>query len=141
MTLDTEVSAEFKEFVKGKNFSQEDAQKLIDMQTKLANKSMDAWGVTLNEWKESASADKEYGGAEFQANVAVAKHAIAQFGTPELTNLLNTSGMGNNPEVIRFFYRVGKAIGPDKIMGGAASSNVPKKSGAELLYPTMTQTT
>ena len=63
----------------------------------------------------------------------VAKKALETFGTPELRTLLNESGMGNNPEVIRAFYRVGKAISEDKFVSGKATP--ADANDARSLYP------
>ena len=63
--------------------------------------------------------------------MASAVKALDTFGTPELVELLDTYGIGNNPEMIRFFKRVGEATGEDKIVqaGGGGS-----KSAADVLY-------
>jgi len=137
MTLDTEISGKFKEWAKAKNLTQEEAQGLVDFQTALANKQMDAWGQKLLEWKAAAESDSEFGGAAFPANVAVAKQALDKFGSPELKDILNTSGMGDNPHVIRFMYRVGKAIGTDNIMGSGNGLNGGPKDPAKTMYPNM----
>lgn len=138
MTLDTEVAGEFKEFMKSKNFSQEDAQKLVDMQTKIANKQWDLFQQKRAEWVEGGKTDAEFGGANYDANVATARQALDKFGTPELKQMLVTSGYGDNPEIVRLFYRIGKAIGSDKIMGSGQGTAAPKDP-LKLLYPTMNQ--
>jgi hypothetical protein len=48
----------------------------------------------------------------------VAKKALDAFGTTELRSLLNESGLGNHPEVIRFMFRAGKAISEDSMVTG-----------------------
>ena len=42
------------------------------------------------------------------------------FATPEFRQLLEQTGMGNHPEVIRTFYRAGKAISEDGLVSGSA---------------------
>lgn len=69
-------------------------------------------------WVEQSTADPEFGGEKLQENLAVSKRALDTFGTPELRNLLNESGLGNHPEVIRFMYRAGKAISEDTVVVG-----------------------
>jgi len=58
-----------------------------------------------------------------------------KFGTPELTKLLNASGMGNHPEIIRAFYRAGKAISEDSFVGGSRATAPVDPS--KRMYPTM----
>ncbi len=71
-----------------------------------------------NEWMEASKADKEFGGEKLTENLAVAKKALDAFGSQELRTLLNESGLGNHPEVIRFFLKAGKAISEDRYVNG-----------------------
>jgi len=72
-----------------------------------------------NEWAESAKTDKEFGGDKLPESLMSAKKALEAFGTPELKTLLNESGLGNHPDVIRFMVRAGKAISEDGFVSGA----------------------
>lgn len=65
------------------------------------------------EWGQQSSTDQEFGGDKLQESLAVAKKGLETFGTPELKKLLNESGLGNHPEIIRAFYRAGKAVSED----------------------------
>jgi hypothetical protein len=76
-----------------------------------------------DDWRQQATTDKEFGGDQLNANLAVAKKAMDAFGTPELTKLLNESGLGNHPEVIRVFYRAGKAISEDGFVSGQSTQS------------------
>jgi hypothetical protein len=71
-------------------------------------------------------------------NLSVAKKALDAFGSPELRVLLEQSGLGNNPEVIRFMFRAGKAISEDSFVGRStgAGKPMPKDFGgfASALY-------
>jgi hypothetical protein len=55
------------------------------------------------------------------------------FATPELRTLLNESGLGNHPEIIRAFYRAGKAISEDGFVAGGHKAT--DKGDAKRLYP------
>lgn len=92
-----------------------------------------------NEWTESSKIDKEFGGDQLKPNLAIAKAALEKFGTPELKDLLYKSGLGDHPELIRFFYRAGKAISPDNFVGGHTEGKVGPASYndyADKLYAT-----
>ena len=80
------------------------------------------------EWAEKSTADTEFGGAALQENLGVAKKALDAFGSPELRSLLNESGLGNHPEMIRLLYRAGKAVSEDKFVGGSPNASAPKAS-------------
>lgn len=120
-----EVIGAFSEVAKELNLSQDDAQKVIDkIAPAFAERQANAIEQARTTWAESAKTDKEFGGDKLDENLAVAKKALDTFGTPELRTLLNDSGLGNHPEIIRAFYRAGKAISEDRVVtgqGGAAN--------------------
>lgn len=138
--FDEQIIKEYSDVAKELNMPQEHAQKLLDrLAPKLAERQMQQLEAVKTEWAEAATADKEFGGEKLQENLAIAKTALDKFGTPELRSLLNQSGLGNNPEVIRFMFRAGKAISGDRFVGadvGAGSKPVPKdfSSQAAALY-------
>ena len=138
--FDTQVLEQFSEVAKELNLSQDAAQKVLDkMSPVLAARQAEAIEAVKTQWAEQARADKEFGGEKLDQNIAVAKKALDQFGSPELSKLLKESGLGNNPEVIRFMYRAGKAISEDKFVGnGAGGKPTPKSNNdyASSLYPT-----
>lgn len=131
VNMDPMAISSFSEVAKELNLSQGAAQKMIDkMAPAMASRQAELLTQARTEWASAASADKEYGGDKLSANLAVAKKAMDQFGTPELRELLNQSGLGNHPEVIRVFYRAGKAISEDHFVmgqGAPGASNDPAK--------------
>ncbi|OJU90992.1 MAG: hypothetical protein BGO13_08680 [Burkholderiales bacterium 66-5] len=116
----------FNTLAKDLDLSQQDAQKLVDFQAK-------AVSASRAQWAEAAHADKEFGGEKLDENVAVARKAIDTFGTPELKAWLNQTGIGNHPELIRAFYRAGKAMSDDKIVVGKQAP-AATRSLADRLY-------
>jgi hypothetical protein len=129
---DDQVIGAFSEVAKDLNLPQEAAQKVLDkMAPVIAARQSEQLQAARNEWAESAKADKEYGGEKLPENLSHAKRALEQFGTPELRTLLNESGLGNHPEVIRFMYRAGKSMSQDGIVAGKSTS---AKSAADILY-------
>lgn len=136
--LPEEVVSDLKEFAKELNLTQDQAQALADREVRAAKRADDSnlevWQETQKEWQEAAKADKEYGGAKFNESVALAMNAISKFGTPEFAQVLNEYGFGNNPEVVRFFYRVGKAMSSDQMFTGKGGAGTPRDP-ASILYP------
>ena len=49
-------------------------------------------------------------GEKLDENVNFAKHALRQIGTPELSALLDSSGLGNHPAVVEAFAKAGRAL-------------------------------
>ena len=128
--VDEELLGEFKAEAKRLNLSQEDAQKFVDLQAKALAKQTEQLANVRAQWAEQTKTDKEFGGEALSENLGVAKKALDTFATPELRKLLNESGLGNHPEVIRTFLRVGKAISEDgRVVSGlkAATSADPAK--------------
>ena len=122
--FDTETIARFSEVAKELNLTNEAAQSILDkMGPQLASRQESQIKAIQNQWMQASTADKEFGGEKLIENLSVAKKALDAFGSTELRTLLNESGLGNHPEVIRFMYRAGKAISEDSFVKGAASTS------------------
>jgi hypothetical protein len=119
------------------NLTQDAAQMLLDkMGPVIAGRHVETLTEAKAQWLESTKVDKEYGGDKLQENLGVAKKALDTFGTPELRTLLNESGLGNHPEIIRAFYRAGKAISEDGFISGGRN-NGASGDPAKTLFPSM----
>ena len=123
--FDDALIGAFSEVAKDLNLPQEQAQKVLDkMAPVMQARQLEQLQAVRADWAESAKTDKEFGGEKLAENLGMAKKALDTFATPELRALLNESGLGNHPEVIRMFYRTGKAISEDRVVtgqGGAAN--------------------
>lgn len=112
----------------------EKAYDLIQQQDK------DVVARQAQEWQNSSRNDAEFGGKSFDANLEIAQKALNQWGGDKLINILNETGLGNHPEVIRFFYRAGKSISEDGFMRGGVSTGKQVATfdqAAAALFPTM----
>ena len=137
VTLDDAVVGAFAEVAKDLNLPQEQAQKVIDkIAPVLATQATERLKAARTEWVETAKADKEFGGDKLEENLGVAKKALEAFATPELRTLLEDSGLGDHPDVIRLFFRVGKAISEDGVVSGKPGTSAPL-SIAQRMYPNM----
>jgi hypothetical protein len=120
--FDSEVMASYSQVAKELNLSQESAQRLLDaVGPKMAERQMAMIEATRNGWADNSKSDREFGGEKLSENLSVAKKALDAFGTTELRTLLNETGLGNHPELIRFMFRAGKAISEDRMVTGAAT--------------------
>ena len=133
MPLNEEAVAEFKTVAKELKLAPEAAQKLVDLNVKLEQARATAFAKQVETWGEQVKADKELGTAE---SLATAKKAIDDLGTPELRDLLNSTGMGNHPAVVRFALAVGKAISEDRVVSGRNGGQTPPRDAATVLYGT-----
>jgi len=91
----------------------------------------------LKKWVEEAKADKEFGGDHFDENVADARKGLATFDTDgSIRKMLEETGYGSNPAVLKIFARVGKALGEDRLVG-AGGKNTQDKPLEDRLWPDM----
>lgn len=135
--FDPKVIEKFSSVAKAQGLTQEAAQAILDeMGPVLAERSSEALASARAQWVEQARADKEFGGDKFDESLGAAKKAIETFATPELRQLLETSGLGDHPEVIRLMTRIGRAISPDSVVRGQPSAPAETDRAARL-YPTM----
>lgn len=133
--LNPEVIGKFEGVAKELGLSQEAAQKVVDaMAPQLAAAQAAQFESIKTGWADSARTDKEFGGVKFAENLAVATKALDAFGTPALRTLLNDTGLGNHPEIIRAFFKAGQKISAPNFVAGGASGAAPT-SAAATLYP------
>jgi hypothetical protein len=135
VAFDAELLGEFEGLARDLKLAQDGAQKVADLGAKMAQKfaaqQAEVVQQARQEWTEQRKADKELGGAQHAEKLAVAEKALAAFGTPELRALLVDSGLGDHPEVIRAFFKVGQAISEDRMVTGDAG---PRVSDARSIY-------
>ncbi|MDR2669320.1 MAG: hypothetical protein LBC14_05135 [Desulfovibrio sp.] len=83
-----------------------------------------------SEWEAEIKGDKN-----FEENYAHARRALRQFGSPELTTVMNRTRIGSFPAFFTFVAAVGKALAEPGFKGAHAGS--PGKSIGRILYPDM----
>lgn len=130
LRIDEAAFNDFAPLAKEFGLTQEQAQKLVDVAAGLVDRTTKtAEGVhadTIKKWADDSRNDAEVGGKDFDANLGIALAAIDKFGDDELKQILDASGFGNHPAVVRLFYRVGKAASNDTFVSGSATQ---KKQG------------
>ena len=133
--MNEETLGEYHTFAKENNLTQEQAQRGVDMVAQMKQAEMTQWVDQQKSWVDDAKKDAEYGGDKFEENIAVAVKARDSFGTPEFNEMLDSSGLGNHPEMIRFLNRVGKQISEDGVIVGGSS--ISSQSSEAVRYPSM----
>lgn len=142
--LDTQALPEFEAAFKDLGLTQEQAQKLVDLDAKRTltaqQNAQEAAVLQRNQqvaaWTEELAKDPEFGGAAFETNVGIAMKAMGQFGTPQFKEFLETSGIGSHPEVVRFFHRVGKELGEGSVH--RTTNDIPaERDLASRMYPNL----
>ena len=137
----------FGETAKEMGLTQAQFQQLVEYDIKRSAAALQdmssQFSERINHWAEETKADKELGGESLDANLGLAKQAIDTFGSPQLAKLIDAPsadnpdglGLGNHPEVIRLFYRVGRAISESDLVTG--DNKIEGRDSLEKMYPTM----
>lgn len=136
-----EINAEYLEQMtpvfKDLGLTQEAAQKLVSAHAKQVQAGEEARASAFNQltqdWLTATKADKEIGGDKFEESLQHARRALGEFGTPALNELFRNYGIGNHPEVVRAFTRIGKLMKEDQ-PGQLGNGAEPPKSRVDLLY-------
>lgn len=134
--LDQEALKDFEPLAREMNLTNEQAQKMVDLYSgkilpMVQKQQAEAWQKQTEGWAESVKADKEIGGDKLTSSISTAQRALETFGSPELKEYLNTTGLGNHPELIKVFVKVGKAMSEDGMVTGKESG---QRTAAEVLY-------
>lgn len=133
--LDAAAADEFTSIAKDLKLSQADAQKVADVGAKMAQRQAEKHQATVQSWVEAVKSDKDIGGDKLNENMAVARKAIETYGSPELKDVLNATGLGNHPAFVKAFYAIGKTLQSDTIVrGGTTTGDVDP---AKKLFPNM----
>jgi hypothetical protein len=128
--------------------SNEQAQKLVDREHGAAQAGVDSFKKTVTDqsevWLSKSKADKEIGGEFFEETVDLANNALETlFPGMEIRKIMDDSGLGNHPSVLKGFAKIGKMLNPTKIEKGGSPPAKPSKSLTQKLYdhPTSQQQT
>lgn len=134
--LDAAALEQFEPIARELNLTNEQAQKMVDLYgtqilPMVQKQQSEAWQKTTEQWAADVKADKEIGGDKLTASIGVAQRALETFGTPDLKEYLNSTGLGNHPDLIKFCVKVGHAMSEDKVLTGNEHG---QRSAAQVLY-------
>lgn len=137
--VDENLMQAFREFAAQNGMSLENAQQLAKFYEahshSMGNQQSRQWQEHESSMRCACQQDEEFGGVKFNENMRYANVAMKRFDDGKLMEILQQSGFGSHPEVVRFMYRVGKSLSEkDAVVG---KSYQKKPSVAELFYPSM----
>ena len=131
-----------KAFAKANGLSQEVAQKAVDHtnavlvaeRARQAEANLESFQtLVLETWPAEIKADKEFGGEHYDATIVECKRAADKFCTPAEREILNKTGWGNHPLLIRMMARVGRVMADDTIITGGQGGG-GEKNAAQIMY-------
>jgi hypothetical protein len=135
-TANEELAGELKVLAKENGLSKEVAQKFADLGVKMQQQQADAWQTQVDQWAAQVKTDRELGGEKFDENISLAKQALDKFGGQELKDLLQSTGFGNHPAIVKAFYNIGKSVSNDTLVVSNGTSK-ESKSMASVMFPNM----
>ena len=116
---DEGVLDDFKEFAHHNNLTQDQADNLLGLFSDLQEEDAKNEEQAMEDLKVQTTIGLQRDwGKNYDGNLDYARRAYAQFGTPELTEIMDGSGFGNHPEVIKAFSKVGQLLGEEALAVG-----------------------
>lgn len=142
----TGILSEFEQKTKADHAEvQQFGQKAVDFHVAEVQKAVqsitqhmqDGWEKTKNDWKESFMSDPELGGNRWQTTVDSAMNFIRTHGgnadqQAEFRKLMNDSGIGNHPAMIRLLANAGIKMSEGKPLAATAPISPPKSKTATM---------
>jgi len=138
--LDEQDKSEFVELMKKSGFNNEQAQALVDYQSKInakyAKTVESEHANTIEGWKKTI---KTQYGADYETKIAAGKKALETYFSPESIALLGDkgSGLGNHPSIAADLIKLGESLMEDKSVQGGKAAGGAAKSAADKLFPNM----
>lgn len=135
--IDQDLLKEATEVFGESKLSVEQAQKLIQLQEKFLEKTHARYHEQVDGWIKEGKKDPEFGGKDYEKNMAAVNKAFTTYGSESLGKFLDDYRFGDHPEVIRMFYRIGQTLTEDS-KAGAGIGKKPssdEKTLAERMYP------
>lgn len=139
LQVDDETLSLAKDTFKEMGLTQEQAQKLIDLQNSLAlkqdatlTKTVEAETQKLiGKWEAAVRADEELGGADLGEKMKIARSAATKLGCEDALMVISEARLSNNPAILRLLYRAGMALSEGAYVQGSV---VGEKDLVSILY-------
>tara|TARA_R100001594_G_C4028919_1_gene260848 strand:- start:487 stop:1308 length:822 start_codon:yes stop_codon:yes gene_type:complete len=127
---------EFRDFAHKTGLTQNQANNILELYGDIQERQNEQVQQAREDSKMKSQVDlqKEWG-KNYTSKIDLAQRAVAQLSTPEFTELLNETGLGNHKEVIRVFAKVGEILGEDSLVVGTglgSDSLTPQQAQEEI---------
>ena len=119
-TVDEGLVKEFRTAAHQSGLQPRQAQGLLDWFNKTQGDRMTAYTKTM---EDGVGKLKGEWGGKFDEKISVASRAVKELGGDELISLLEETGLGNHPTLVKFFAKLGESTMEDKIIVGDTSSD------------------
>lgn len=131
MPVDQGFLDQTKAVFKEANLSQEKAQKLVDLMVERDKRVEEAQYAQADQWAQEFM--KSPTAKQDLAYAAKAR----EFCTPGVREMLKDPRIGNNPEILATFAKIGKMLSEDQMVEAGARGGTSEKSAADVLFGDM----
>lgn len=112
--LDAKDIDAFSGFAKSAGLNQQQAQAVFDLGMAQNKATHEALAKQEQTWRAQFLAETDIGGDNYLVTKEYALKALSHYGDDgEIKALLDRSGYGSNPKVLRFLYNIGKKVSED----------------------------
>ena len=110
---------DFKNIAHNLGLSQNQAEKILDMYSQANYDQMEQAEARHSEMQvEGINALQKEWGKSYNENVELARRAFTNFASKEALDVMEDSGLGNHPEIVKMFSKIGNLLKEDGIMVG-----------------------
>lgn len=141
ITYDAAIFEHLNTVAKDLNLSQDQAQAVVDSYYAMGKAAADKVSADVDaqaqKWADEVKADPLIGGTNFDAtckHVAEVTKAMPEF--KSVFAALEQWGVGNHPDLVRAFSKLGKLFAEDQVHSGGTTATGPVDR-AKVLYPNM----
>lgn len=132
----------FLEVAAAAKLAPETAQAVVDLYGEMQAQAVQEWNATVAGWRKEAEADPFLAGqaiadggfANVREAVSAAARFINRFGGADLRAVLDSSGLGNHPAVVKALAQAGRELAPDQLVTGQAPGS-SDEARLRALYP------
>lgn len=122
---------DFRSIAKELNLSKEQAQKLVDLDSKFLVEAESNMKSMISEWKQKTISEL---GDNAEVKLGEAATAFKQFGGEELVKLLQETGLENHPAIVKTFINIGSKMQTDKTVSATSGGVKSSITFTEALY-------
>lgn len=131
MPIDQDFMTQTKAAFKEAGLSQEKAQKLVDLVVERDRRVEEAQYAQADAWAKEFMKNPDA-----KKELAYAAKA-REFVTPGLREMLKDPRIGNNPEILATFAKIGRMLAEDKMIDQSSRGGTSEKGAAEVLFGDM----
>ncbi len=131
--VDSALEGDFREFAHRNGISADMAQKLVEFNCDAVQQQEVQLNEQISDWCEEVRKMPGWQGGAFDEKIGVAHRAVGRFVPPEVAQLLDSTGYGNHPAVVKMFYEIGKNMSEDRYVD--APHTAARRDPASILYP------